>query len=82
MDEHIIFELVRRSYEEMEILECRNHELELENKRLCIALELREAETMPEQQSKCSFVIKPGVRWTVECVQRNTDDNKAAADSI
>ena len=51
MDENticIIFELVRRSYEELEILKCRNHELELENKRLYIELKLREAETSPQ----------------------------------
>ena len=41
MDEQSIFELVRRSYEAMEILKCRNHELGLENKRLSIELELR-----------------------------------------
>ena len=41
MDEQSIFELVRWSYEAMEILKFRNHELGLKNKRLSIELELR-----------------------------------------
>ena len=41
--------------------ECRNHELELENKRLCIELTLREAETLPPATKHCSFVIRPVV---------------------
>ena len=52
--------------------ECRKHELELENKRLCIELTLREAETLPPATKQCSFVIRPGVcilskRWWESC---------------
>ena len=42
------------------------------NKRLCIELKLREAETLPPATKQCSFVIRPGVcilskRWWESC---------------